>query len=393
MKQILIKIGKARSLVRNEGLFRGLQKSFSYGLVFLRSLWLWRAGDILLVTGGVGDSARYRARNVAEELRQHGFRCAVTVHDNPFLLRQTKRFKVFILHKVLNDAKTRQFIERLQAQKKEIIFDTDDLNFDPDYFDQIDYLKQVNALEKKAFADGVGAETLKNPYVTTATATTSFLAEKLKTYGKQVFVVANKLSAADLETAEKIVDEKQNKGTAEIRLGYFSGSIGHNKDFATITNTLASILEKHTTVKLYLVGPLETDSVLARFGERVVCLPFVSRTKHFTNIASVDINLVPLEIGNPFCEARSELKFFEAGIVGVPTVAAATQTFREAITDGVDGFIANSPEEWQDKLERLIMDAKLRQMLGAQAREKALRDYTTKNSHNESYYNYLRSKL
>ena len=68
--------------------------------------------------------------------------------------------------------------------------------------------------------------------------------------------------------------------------------------------------------------------------------PFASWEKHLENIAGVDINIAPLEIGNPFCESKSELKFIEAGIVGVPTVAAATQTFREAIEDGVDGFVA-----------------------------------------------------
>jgi glycosyltransferase involved in cell wall biosynthesis len=87
------------------------------------------------------------------------------------------------------------------------------------------------------------------------------------------------------------------------------------------------------------------------------------------------------------------LKFIEAGIVGVPTVAAATQTFQEAIEDGADGFVASNTEEWIEKLEKLILDENLRRNMGKEAREKTLREYTTKNSHNSEYYNYLRSKL
>jgi hypothetical protein len=34
-----------------------------------------------------------------------------------------------------------------------------------------------------------------------------------------------------------------------------------------------------------------------------------------------DLILAPLEFGNPFGEAKSELKFFEAALVGVPTIA------------------------------------------------------------------------
>ena len=38
-------------------------------------------------------------------------------------------------------------------------------------------------------------------------------------------------------------------------------------------------------------------------------------------MARFDVNLAPLEAGNPFCEAKSELKFFEAALVDVPTVS------------------------------------------------------------------------
>ena len=49
--------------------------------------------------------------------------------------------------------------------------------------------------------------------------------------------------------------------------------------------------------------------------------------------------------------------------------------------------------EDQKKLEKLITDESLRKSMGEKAREKTLRDYTNKNSHNEEYYKYLRSKL
>ena len=146
-------------------------------------------------------------------------------------------------------------------------------------------------------------------------------------------------------------------------------------------------------VELFLVGPLNIESELNKFKGRIVQLAYVPRDKHFENIAKVDINLAPLEIGNPFCESRSELKFFEAGILKIPTVASATQTFREAIDDGTDGFIAGISEEWIEKLEKLIEDKELRKRMGEKAREKALRKYTNKNSDKRKYYEYLRSKF
>lgn len=77
----------------------------------------------------------------------------------------------------------------------------------------------------------------------------------------------------------------------------------------------------------------------------------------------------------------------------MPTVAAATRMFQEAIEGGADGFVASNTEEWGEKIEKLILDKDLRNSMGQKAREKVLRDYTNKNSHNEGYYAYLRSKL
>jgi glycosyltransferase involved in cell wall biosynthesis len=177
-----------------------------------------------------------------------------------------------------------------------------------------------------------------------------------------------------------------------VKIGYFSGTASQDKDFETVKKVLVDILEKFPQVELRLFGPLEIDDIYGKFGDRVKKHPFASWEKHLENIAGVDINIAPLEIGNPFCESKSELKFIEAGIVGVPTIATATQTFQEAIEDGVDGFVAGDDEEWKEKLEKLILNQDLRKSMGEKAREKVLKNYTNKNSCNEEYYNYLRSK-
>ena len=141
--------------------------------------------------------------------------------------------------------------------------------------------------------------------------------------------------------------------------------------------------------RLVLVGPIETDNKLQQWSERIEQIPFLPRAQYFAAVARMDITLAPLEIGNPFCEAKSELKWFEAGLLGVPTVAAATGTFREAITDGVDGYVAVTTEEWIEKIEMLIKSKEAREQMGARAREKVLQRYATANADNQEYYEYL----
>lgn len=352
-------------------------------------------GDILLISGGVGDSARYRTHHVAEELCSNGFKAQATVSSHPGLMSAAECFQIFVFHRTLTTPRLASFINQLKTLRKTIIFETDDLVYDPEFLQHMDYYRQMNVLEKKLYEHGVGGDILSDPYVEVATTTTSFLAEKLREKGKRVFIVPNKLSEEDLVWAKQALDKKKTEQAVrqKIRLGYLSGTPSHNKDFATITEALLRILNQYPQVELVLTGPLDTDDALQQYTGRIVRLPFVARSELFQNIASLDINLAPLEIGNPFCESKSELKWFEAGIVEVPTVAAATRTFREAITDGRDGFVARTTEEWYNKLDQLIKDPLLRKEMGARARETVIQRYTTKNAKNDEYYMYLKSKI
>lgn len=410
MASFIIKIGKAWSVLRRDGFLNGFKRVLT---AFLKQYERVDSGDVLFVTGGVGDSAMYRAENVSEELDLNGILSSVAYADSPYLLKYAESFKVFVFHRVAYNKKIEKLIEVIKKQNKEIIFETDDLLYEGDLIKNTDYFKNINSLEKKLYENGLGGEIINDSYVKVCTTTTSFLAEKLREKGKQIFIVPNRLSQEDVAIADAIASKKlqvhqvhqdiQNESLPDnqspitdnknIRIGYFSGTISHNKDFATITDALMQILEKHSNVELFLAGPLEVENKLSKFSDRIKQIPYAPREKHFENISNVDINIVPLEQGNPFCESKSELKFFEAGIVGVPTVAVSNQTFSEAISDGIDGFLAKNTEEWVEKIQRLILEKPLRKEMGQRAREKSLASYCTKTANNREYYEYLRDKI
>lgn len=390
MKSWAVKLGKGIGAMKRDGILSGGKRSVVSFVKLFRRV---GSGDILFISSGVGDSAKYRSERQAEELSQHGFKCSITVQDNPLLPRYADRFQIFIFQKTIYSKPIAKLIEKIKAQEKEIIFETDDLVYEPDYVRQMDFFENLNALEKKQYETGVGSEILGDDYVKTCVTTTAFLADKLRGYGKQIFVSKNKLSNYDSELAGELLQNKIESSDGKVKIGYFSGTASHDKDFETIKPALVHIIKNNSQVELHLFGPLHIDEAYADFGNRVKKRPFVPWEKHLENIAGMDINLAPLEIGSPFCEAKSELKFIEAGIVGVPTVAAATRTFQEAIEDGSDGFLTRNIEEWKEKIEKLILNGDLRRQMGEIAREKVLENYTNKNSHNEEYYAYLKSKL
>lgn len=349
-------------------------------------------GDVLFVTGGVGRSAVYRCHNQAEELNLHGIKASVAVQDNSQLLLFANRFSVFVFHRTIFTNKIKKLIEAIKAQGKEIIFETDDLNFDPNYLQKTDYYQKITSLEREQIKQGIGAEVFHDSNVKTCVTSTTFLANKLGAKGKNVFVSKNKLSQHDVEVAEKIFQRKNKQKDEVVHIGYFSGTSSHDRDFATIENVLVEILRKHKNVKLFLAGPLEIGGKFDGFRDQIEQVSFAPMDKHLENVAGVDINIVPLE-DNDFCRSKSEIKFIEAGIVGVPTVACDNQTFRETIDEGLDGYLALGWKEWFEKLSKLIVDKKLRQAMSQRARQKVLNRYTTKSPGNEDYYIFLHSKI
>ncbi len=390
MKLFLIKCGKVIAVIRRDGIVWGVRRAVHGAVTFVRMMWVPK-GTVLIITSGIGDSARYRAHHVAEALRRAGIAAQVTVQDNPFLSRYVRRFEVFVFHRVLYMGSAKALYDAAKAAGKTIIVETDDLVYDPKFLRYMDFYTQMQPLERLQYKNGIGGEMVRDPYVRVATVSTSYLAERLREEGKRVFVVPNMLSQQDCARARRL-RRHRHVSADTVTIGYFSGVLSHNKDFAILTPVLTEIFQRYKQVRVAIYGPLDLDPALQSYADRFICRPYVPRMKHFANIASVDINIAPLE-DNPFCQAKSELKFFEAGIVGVPTVASATQTFREAITQGVDGYVAETTQEWVTALSALIDDASLRERIGAAALRTANKRYTTEALHNHPYTEFLRETL
>ena len=88
-----------------------------------------------------------------------------------------------------------------------------------------------------------------------------------------------------------------------------------------------------------------------------------------------DIGLMPLT-NSERAKGKCAYKALEYMAVGTPCVISPVGMNSEIIEEGVNGFLAATPEEWEEKLERLILDAGLRERLGRAARETVARRYS-----------------
>ena len=166
-------------------------------------------------------------------------------------------------------------------------------------------------------------------------------------------------------------------GDGLVRIGYATGTRTHQRDFSVCVDAVAEVLRKHTECRLVLFqNPGDTASLidtnefpeLRGIESQIEWRRAVPLAELPLEVARFDINLAPLEVGNPFCESKSELKYFEAALVDVPTIASPTGPFRRAIRHGETGSLASTQSDWHDILSELVADSEKRRRIAGAAR-------------------------
>ena len=83
---------------------------------------------------------------------------------------------------------------------------------------------------------------------------------------------------------------------------------------------------------------------------------------------SCDVGVYPLQ-DHDWERGKCGFKAIQFMACGVPVVAAAVGVNRDIIRDGENGFLASTPAEWRDKLDRLLTDKALRDRFSRAGRE------------------------
>lgn len=275
-------------------------------------------------------------------------------------------------------------LEKLLNQKKagrgKILFDVDDYMFDPAAakLTIIDGIRTLG-LDETSTAAFFGTVQRTLQASDCCTAPTKTLTARMREFGKPAHVLAN---GFDWETykisRQSIARWRIEKNDDLFRIGYAGGTRTHQKDFLQAAAAIARVLRKYPRCRLVLfcvntingtVHCLDIDEFpeFADLKAQIEWREMVPLRQLSREMARFDINVAPLEAGNVFCEAKSELKYFESALVDVPTIASPTIPYKEAISHGHTGFLAETEEGWFDCLDQLISQPRLRERVGRQA--------------------------
>lgn len=343
--------------------------------------------DVLFINGcdeHLPHPGRYRVSHQREQLESLGYSTGEVYYQN---LRTSalRCYRQFVIFRCPWTKELSQFILEARKLHKTVLYDIDDLVIDTRYTDQIPYLDQMSSEERQAYDANVTNMGRLLAMCDGAVTTTEALAAELSAYVPEVMINRNVASEEMVMLSVKgntLEHRKNSKEKAymeginapkyikntdkKVSLGYFSGSITHNDDFAMILPVLRDLLDQYPALELHLVGELTLPEELKACRNQVIQHPFVDWRSLPELIAGVDINLAPVR-DTLFNRAKSENKWVEAALVQVPTVASDVGAFHSEIQHGVTGYLCSSEADWKNVLRFLIEQPQERRKTGHRA--------------------------
>lgn len=278
--------------------------------------------------------------------------------------------RVIVLHRAVFDKFTERFIRMARSSGCLLVYDVDDLLFDDCV---AAYFRNNPGTRLKADAIELCRSAMRN--CDFVTASTSYLQKRAASFHPRALLIPNGLGASFWAGASRVFQRRDLKRAgSEVVVAYLSGSATHDHDFAIVVPSLIRLLDSRQNVRLLLVGPLRDFSAFDRFGKRVERRGYVPYEEFPDLLAKIDVNLVPLEAARSFCQAKSPLKFIEAGACGVPTVATATGPHKEIILHWDNGCLAEDGD-WYSVLCRLVDEPELQRRIGKRARQTVEANY------------------
>ena len=91
-------------------------------------------------------------------------------------------------------------------------------------------------------------------------------------------------------------------------------------------------------------------------------------------LVSGDIGIAPTPI-DPWTIGKCGFKIIQYMASGLPVIASPVGLNSEIVEHGVNGFLADTDEQWIEAIERLTSDRELRHQMGEAGRQKALREF------------------
>jgi glycosyltransferase involved in cell wall biosynthesis len=329
---------------------------------------------------------RYRAYNMAQAFENFETEYVITYFLNSEIediLPVINSIDVIILQRTTWCYSIDTLVYLAKNKKIPLIYDIDDLIYSPNYVKEYINCIDANAAFLDDYKDVVFLASnynivmnLCDGYITTNDYLARIIHDDFK---KPVWVIQNYLNKEQEKISAELVEKKaENFDKSKFIIGYFSGSPSHNTDFRQCSDALLHIMSTYEDVYLKIVGFMNLPSSFSLLKKRIISTPLVDYSNLQIEIAEVDLNIIPLD-KNQFTNCKSELKYFEASILKVPSIATDTYIYQKCIQHEFNGLLVKDNANWKESIERVYLDRAFSENLASEALKYCIEKYSNSN--------------
>ncbi len=269
------------------------------------------------------------------------------------LARASRRADLLLIHREAFPLGLKLLFRKLEKFAGAIIYDYDDAMFLPQRqgrgilarLEDLETPKEIMALSALVLAGN------------------QFLADYARRYARRVIVLPTCIDP------EKFYPLDRPRSSERCVVGWI-GSHTTAKYLQGLLPVLQRVAAKHRFT-LYGVG---SPTPIRAQGLDVAQSPW-ALAREVEDFQHCDVGVYPLW-DDPWAQGKCGFKAIQFMACGVPVVAQAVGVNREIIQDGVNGFLAATEAEWEEKLGWLLSDPRLREKLGQTGRRTAEERYS-----------------
>lgn len=189
-----------------------------------------------------------------------------------------------------------------------------------------------------------------------------YLAEYARRVNKNVTVIPTTIDTDKYRPIKSIEDKRQ------LIIGW-TGSYSTVQHLDTIRGAIKKIAERES-LRLRVIG----TPVYKIDGVEIEAMQWRSNTE-LEDLSAIDIGIMPLPDDN-WSKGKCGLKALQFMALGIPTVCSPVGVNTDIIQDDENGLIADTEDEWVEKLGRLLKSPELRQRLGEAGRRTVEQKYS-----------------
>ena len=335
---------------------------------------------IVYITEYTSFSSRYRLEHLREELLFAGIPGEIWSMDQFPKAYNMDCIRAIVIYRCRDVDPLKAFVEEALMKQIPIYYSIDDLVYDYEEIKELGFFDPKVYHNLKQYTQSVVSLIEKSEGIISSTDT---LTKCLKSsFPDKKVIIDRNVASMEMWVLSNIARMQKKDNGSKVVLGYFSGSKTHNNDFELISDELYELMKNNENVELLIVGVLDINKSFERFENRIKRVGFVDWKQLPFLLATIDINLMPLE-NTKFHRCKSENKWMEAAMVEVPTIGSYNEEIGAHTSNGEDIILCHTSAQWNDGLTRLVQDKNERARIARNALDRVKREKTTCSGHED----------